>query len=457
LGEFLAGLTFDELAEDVIHQAKRVILDTMGCMMGGYETDLGASFINLVKVLDGSSQATLIGDKEKHSWISAAMGNSYLADLLDYEQTLTGHESATIVPAALAAGEITAASGRAVIRAVVGAYEIQSRIGLAIAPSPARFKQIASPSIEINHTFGAAAAAGSLFALKAGELKKALNMAGDLSPIPAIYKFLERPASQLKGKYWWCTFAGCFSVLLCQSGLYGARDILAGEHGYWICAGSDQCDFEAFTRDLGVDYYILGDSFKPYPSCRWTHPALDGIASIVKTHSLQPEDIASITIRTSLVINDFNLDDHTPVSMVDAEFSLPYSAAMVILNIPPGVRWHLPETRENENVQKICQKVDIITDEELNRQYFEAKTERANPAIVEVKTVRGKVYTELVTCPKGDPHNKMSDKELEQKFSGSAVPRLGHPDAEKLIELLWNLENVEDITQITDVIRPHYQ
>lgn len=424
--------------------------------MGGYETGLGASFISLVTSLEGTSQATLIGEKEKRSWIFAAMGNSYLADLLDYEQTLTGHESATIVPAALAAGEFTAASGKAVIRAVVGAYEIQSRIGLAIAPSPARFKQIASPSIEINHTFGAAAAAGALFTLRASDLGKVLNMAGDLSPIPAIYKFLERPASQLKGKYWWCTLAGCFSVLLCQSGFYGPRDILSGEHGYWICAGSDRCDFEAFTRDLGVDYYILGDSFKPYPSCRWTHPALDGIRSIVTTHSLNADDIASVTIRTSLVINDFNLDDHTPVSMVDAEFSLPYSAAMVILDVPPGVEWHLPETRENEKVRDLCQKVEIITDEELNRQYFESKTERANPALVEIKTVDGKVYTELVTCPKGDPHNEMSDAEVEQKFLGLVGSRLGSSHARTLAELVWDLETVEDISQVTDMIRVHY-
>ncbi|MBU7014600.1 MAG: MmgE/PrpD family protein [Theionarchaea archaeon] len=453
----MSRLTFDELPEDVVHQAKRITLDTLGCMMGGYQTDLGASFINLVKSVDGKSQATLIGDKGKHSWIFAAMGNSYLADLLDYEQTLTGHESATIVPAALAAGEFTAASGRAVIRAVVGAYEIQSRIGLAIAPSPARFKQIASPSIEINHTFGAAAAAGALFTMKASDLGKVLNMAGDLSPIPAIYKFLERPASQLKGKYWWCTLAGCFSVLLCQSGFYGPRDILSGEHGYWICAGSDQCDFEAFTRDLGVDYYIMGDSFKPYPSCRWTHPALDGIDSIVKAHALHADDIASVTIRTSLVINDFNLNDQHPVSMVDAEFSLPYSAAMVILNIPPGVAWHLPETREDEKVQDICQKVEIITDEELNRQYFESKTERANPALVEIETVSGDVYTELVTCPKGDPSNAMSDAELEQKVLRLVMPRLDSSQARALIDLVWNLEKVEDISQVTDMIRLHFQ
>lgn len=449
-GTFIEELTFSDIPDEVVTQAKRIFLDTLGCMIGAYETEYGKKFIDTVGKMPQSPEAVLIGKKAHYPWVLSAMGNSYLADLLDFEQTLTGHESATIVPAALSAGEINTASGKKIITAIVAAYEIQTRIGLAIAPSRSRFKEIASPSIEINHTFGAAACAGKLFEFNAEQLSKALSIAGDLSPIPTVYKFLERPASLLKGKYWWSTYAGCFSVMLTKAGLYGPTDLLGGNHGYWICAGSDQCDFDAFTKELSVSYNILKDSFKPYPSCRWTHCALDAVSSICQSNNLQPEDISSITVKTSLVIKDFDLDDAFPSSMVDAEFSLPYGIAMVVLGTPPA-SWYNPNLLTHPDVVDICKKVHIITDEKMNIHYFDSDTERANPALAEITTVAGTTHTALVTCPRGDPQNPLSDAELEKKFTQLAHNALGKKTAE-CIGIIKDLEKLKDISVLTELL-----
>jgi 2-methylcitrate dehydratase PrpD len=450
LGKFAEKLTFSELPEEVILQAKRIFLDTLGCMIGAYETTYGKKFVDTLGTWPQAEEAVLIGKKTRYPWVLSAMGNSYLADLLDFEQTLTGHESATIVPAALSAGEVNKASGKQVITAIVAAYEVQTRIGLAIAPSPARFKEIASPSIEINHVFGASVCAGKLFALNAQQVSRALSMAGDLSPIPTVYKFLERPASLLKGKYWWCTYAGCFSVVLARAGFYGPQDLLGGDHGYWICAGSDQCDFQAFTKELSTSYNILNDSFKPYPSCRWTHCALDAVFSICESKNLTAQDISSITVKTSLVIKDFNLDDANPTSMIDAEFSLPYCIAMVILRKDPGLLWHTPELLTHPDVLSICAKVKVITDEKMNKYYFDSDTERANPAFVEIEAA-GTKYRVLITCPLGDPKNPMNDKELEKKFTKLAYNKLGEK-TEKCIDLVKNLEELKDISSFADLL-----
>jgi len=89
---YINNLKYNNLPKEIVHQAKRIILDSMGCMIGGYESDIGHRFIGVIRSLNGRKETTLIGDIEKHPWIYSALGNSYLADLLDFEQTLTGHD-----------------------------------------------------------------------------------------------------------------------------------------------------------------------------------------------------------------------------------------------------------------------------------------------------------------------------------------------------------------------------
>ncbi|MGD2072251.1 MAG: MmgE/PrpD family protein [Candidatus Thorarchaeota archaeon] len=456
-GEYITGLTFADLPDDVVHQSKRILLDTLGCIIGAYETALGKTFVESVKGVQGTRPATMIGESDRYLWIVAAMANSYLADLLDFEQTLTGHESSVIVPAALAAGESSEKSGKDILTAIVAAYEIQTRVGLAITPTMSRFKEVGSPSVEICNTFGAGAAAGMLLGFSSEQMDKVLNAAGTLSPLLTMFKFLERPTSLLKGKYWWCTFSGCFAAHLVKNGLHGPRDILGGEHGYWICCGSDQCDFDAYTRELGTRYIILEDSFKPYPSCRWTHPALDAVRFLMAEHELTEKDISEIRVRTSSVIKDFDLDDYHPVSIVDAEFSLPYGIAMIIKGEHPGLEWYSDSNMNLKNgVRELCEKVTIETDPELDERYFQTKTERANPAIVEIETIEGATYSHSVKYPKGDPKNPMSDRELEEKFMGLGEKRFSEKALRDLIDLVWNVETLDSITRLMDEVRGAY-
>ncbi|MBU7033530.1 MAG: MmgE/PrpD family protein [Theionarchaea archaeon] len=457
LGEYITYLKYSDLPDEVVLQAKRILLDTLGCIIGAYETRLGHTFIESIKGIHGEKKATMVGDPEKHLWIFAAMANSYLADLLDFEQTLTGHESSVVIPAALAAGEACGKNGEDVITAIVAGYEVQTRVGLAISPSRSRFKEVSSPSVEICSSFGAGSAAGKLFGFSSGLMNRTLNAAGTLSPILTMYKFLERPASLLKGKYWWCAYAGCFAVHLVQNGLHGPRDILGGDHGYWICCGSDQCDFGAFTRELGTSFMIMGDSFKPYPSCRWTHPALDAVQILVLQHDLNEKTIRQIRVKSSSVIKDFRLDDPIPESIVDAEFSLPYAIAMIVKRVSPGLDWYPGGNVSLKNgVRELCEKVKIETDPDLDMRYFEEKTERANPAYVEIETVDGTVFSHAVTCPRGDPTNPLSDSELEEKFTGLCRKRFSEQKIQDLIDSIWNVENTDNISRLMDKVRSAY-
>ncbi|MGH7715544.1 MAG: MmgE/PrpD family protein, partial [Vulcanimicrobiaceae bacterium] len=141
--DYLHALKYADLSDEVRARAIDVLLDTMGCMLGGAATDLGKAYIRLTDRIAGQGSSTALGIARKVDAVSAAFVNAAHADALDYEDTLLGHPSSTIIPAALAIGEMVDASGEELIAAIVAAYDVSVRIGASITPTPARARDIA--------------------------------------------------------------------------------------------------------------------------------------------------------------------------------------------------------------------------------------------------------------------------------------------------------------------------
>jgi 2-methylcitrate dehydratase PrpD len=233
---------------------------------------------------------------------------NYASAGLDFSDN---HPGSTLIPAALAVGEHLVASGPSLIEAMVAAYEISIRIGTAIQPSRERMKEVWF--VRTWQTFGAVAAAGKLLSLDSVEMANAFGIAGVTSPLPCGNSWGLRPQH-------WVLQGGSFK---------GNRSVLDGEHGFWRIAGSDRCDFDVMTRDLGKDYLLPMMSFKPYPSCRWTHSTLDAVKEIVEERKLVGGQIEQVVVK-SFPQHTTHLIDYEPATLVDAEFSTPYTVAMIL-------------------------------------------------------------------------------------------------------------------------------
>jgi 2-methylcitrate dehydratase PrpD len=212
-------------------------------------------------------------------------------------------------------------------------------------------------------------------------------------------------------------------------------------------AGSDRCNFELMTKDLGKDYEIVKGDFKYYPCCKYIQPTLDAIRHIITENHLQAEDIQSILVKSIRWLKTF--EDYEPTNMVDAEFSVPYTAAMVILGETPGPNWYLGEKIRNKKALNIARKVRIEVDPAAERIYQETEQQ---PSTVEIATKDGRKFDCHIDHSKGEYYNPLTPEELESKFRHNASFVLKEEVIKEIIAIIRKLEQISDINELTALL-----
>src|SRR4030042_1303581 len=110
--DFVMKVGFDDLPAEVIHEAKRILLDSIGAAIAGRNTDKGRYGIALAKRFGTSAESAILGTSERSSCLGASFANGELINALDYDPFLyPTHAPPAIIPASLALGEIVGASG----------------------------------------------------------------------------------------------------------------------------------------------------------------------------------------------------------------------------------------------------------------------------------------------------------------------------------------------------------
>ena len=447
IADYIVTAKYEELPDNVIQIAKDLLLDTIGCGLGGAKTKPGEIVINTVKELGGTPESTIFGEGSKVNCMLAGFVNAQLSDLLDYEDTLVTHPSAIIIPAALAVGERVKASGKELINAMVVGYEVSTRIVQAITPSKALSKEVAVTYG--SWCFGASAVACKLLELDTPTTMNAFGYAGSHTPQPTWIVKWERPLHWAKNNFGGQTAAGILGALLAEKGFMAPKKILDSKLGFPKMIGSDRCDLRMMTAQLGTTYAILNASFKPYPACRWFHPTLDAVQLLMQEHQLTSEGIKQINANALPDTVEW-LVDYKPTMLVDGEFSLPYVVAMVVLGVP-NTRWYAEEVLNDLKVLDMTNKVKVILSPEFDAWYDK---NRGLLGEVEILATDGKSYRKRVDRPKGDPKNPLTRDELLTKFKDlAAYVNLEHDNITRIIEIIDRLENLEDITELTALLK----
>ncbi len=447
LVDYTLGTKYDNYPDEVVEKAKTLILDNIGCVLGGSKSAIGQSILLPFKQMGGNAEATLIGGNKKVPTINAAFVNGTNANALDFDDTFLsdaiGHPGSSTIPAALAVGEWKGASGREIINAIITAYDVGNRIGLAIQPTRERLEKVWG--FGTWQTFCAAIAAAKILKLDQDKMFNAFGVAGATAPLPCTQKWgwdiSERPIHWVKEPTGWPCWTGTLAAILAENGFIGNRYILDGENGFWIMAGSDQCDYEKMVSGLGTEHLIMTEmSIKPYSCCRWQHPALDGLNMIIQKHKLSAKDIKEIKFNTFYWVKTQEI--YEPAGVVDAQFAIPFTAAMIVLGRKPGPGWYAEENLVDPLIKEISKKVKVNIDPELDRVYV---NEGEQTAKVEVITLSGASYSEHIKIPSGDPRNPLSYGEIEDKFVTQASYVLNQETIKRVLELIADFENLEDI------------
>lgn len=452
LVDYAVDLKYEDLPKEVIEQAKLLTLHTLGVGLASYPTEQGKRAIALAKDMSGEKkEATIIGDGSKVGCVQAGLVNGTLSDLLDWEDcSWTGHPSSGAIPAALAVGERVKASGKQYITSVVAGYEVYERIAMAIQPSKDFGWMTKGWGLTSWVIHASAITAAKLINLDKVQMENAIGIAGALSPIVNVKVHLTRTDFY---HYQWgmnC-MNGIAAALIAESGITPLHDFLDGDSGYWVTM-SDKCDWDWYNKDLGEKYLIMETYFKHWPTNMWINQHLDGVDAIMKKHNVTAEDVDKIVV-TPEVENRMAYKPEGYESIVDAEFSIPYCMAVLMHEPEPGPNWYTEEKRKDPKILELAGKVKAEGPVQTLQGAFEQFRAGKYPHMsVEVTTKDGRVLKEDVPLPKGHPRNRMSTDELEDRFRRAASFALKPDKIEKAIDKILNLEEVEDVSEIGDLM-----
>ncbi len=439
--EYVAKLRYEDIPRTAVTAALRSTLDWLGCTLGGSAEKPAEIARGYIEENGGPACATSLVDFKRYDAPNVAFVNGYCTHILemdDIHKKATIHGAAPIISTAFALGEKLHRSGSEVLAAIVAGYEIALRVGEAVMP----YHYTIWHSTGTGGTFGAAAAAASLYRLDVAKTLDALGQAG--TQAAGLWEFNEDGAIS---KYLHCGKAamnGVISAMTAARGLTGAKRILEGRRGFFKGYTNDGGKPEAF-EGMGSHFKIEENAFKPHASCRHTHPMIDVALAMREEEGFDAERIESIEVHTYATALDIAGGSRfdTPMS---ARCSIPFCLACALVHGRVYVQTLLdPATREHPLIGKLVARTTLAVDPAIDREH-PAKW----PARVVVKTP-GKTFSGFVEYPKGDPENPVSTAELEAKYMALATLRIQREAAEKLAQSCLTLASVKDLA---DFFRP---
>lgn len=451
IAAFVADLSPASLPPRVLHAAWRCFRDSLGCILGGARSEPGLSTASLVREMGGAPEATLVLSGIRLPAPLAAFAHATMANALDFDDTLFGHPGATVVPTILAMGEAVGADGPALLTAMVAGYEISARVVACARPLIPRYE--AMWDLGTLQTYGAAAAAGKLLGLSTAKLCTTLGLAGATAPVQLGRKpraLADEGRSMIKSAYGWAVHSAILAARLAQRGFTGPAHIFDGTMGFWKMAGAQSPRIEHVTDGLGETFLIEDVQFKPYPACRFLHPVLDGIREIIGA-GVRGDSVQSLEVHGFQLLSDEYHNIPRPRSLIDAQFSVPYTAAAMLVDGVLSPDAYAPERLHDRRVLDVVDKVRVTVDPGCDAAYPQRLS-----AAVAVTTTGGRRIEVRVERPRGDPERPLTEAELEEKFRILADPALGRERADQVADLISRLPDLQTMRPLVNLLRaPH--
>ena len=425
---FFEKTRFDNLPKTVIHQTKRALLDTLGCILAGLSTPLGKSVLSLCHQYPFLDGVTVPGIKHRIVPNMAATANGFLANALDADdghRMSRVHNGGILFPALFAAAQPQSSSGRDVICAAVIGYEIGLRAGMALNNSGRIYYGSAHGG-----AYSAAAAVGYLMGLKPVDIINALGIVEIQAPSCQLMGWVQaRKIPMIKEGMGWAAATGYTAALMAGHGVTGTLTLY------------DTFPLEAHVDDLGSEYQILKTYFKPFASCRWAQGPIENLIKILQSHQLNPDEIAKIQVRTP--DKAANLDSVYPQTPEDAQYSIPFTLGAVLAYGKVGPAEMSIHRLKDPKILKSAEKVEVVADPVMQALY-----PRHVATAVAVTTREGKTYKAENRKITGDWDQPMTDQELVNKFYQYARPVLGSAHTDKLCDQIMTLEHVVDVNAL---------
>lgn len=465
LARFAAGATFEDLPKAIVHEAKRVLLDSIGCALASKSSEKGKLCIALSQRLGGPAESSIIGVPGKVSSSNAVLANGELINAMDYDALVIpgGHVSPYVVPPALAIAEQRNLTGKDLILATVLSHEVAMRVTRGMSPMiqvfsdgpDAQHYEWTTPYGGSRFNVGAAAGVGRLLGLDAERMVHALGLSGHYTQVPTHGKLsYSVPTSMVKyGTPGWQGTGAIAACYLAEMGYLGDETLFDGVSGLWRFTGSDSWMPEKVLADIQNEWLFAEQQYKPYPCCRVLHASLDMFYRMVMRYQFAPEGIESIHVFGPQYCEKPHLQNRMIRSAIDAQFSAAYNFAVAANGITIGPEWQDEETMRDAKILAFMNKVTCSVHPDYMRRPL--RDPLMSLGRLEV-TATGRTYTDETTFAYGTPRPgyEMDDAALISKFLHNAHRVLTPAQSNAAVDALMGLENVRSISALMRNIQP---
>ena len=432
---------YADLPASAVESARRDLLDTFGCMLGGSGSPGIDELFAVISRWGGVAESRVLLRGIRLPAPQAALLNASMGHALDFDDTLdTGgsiHPGVSVLGSVLAVCDSReGVTGREVLLAVALGLDISCRIALASTLDRGWHRTAAMG------VFGAAAAAGKLIGLTPEQMLAAFGIA--YSHAAGNRQCILDGALTKRMQAGQAASAGVFSAVLARTGFTGAQNIFSGRFGFFELYQPNGYDASALLRDLGAAFRGEALSYKPYPCGRPLHAAID--AALMVRAQLEIEglhDIESVTVEADPAGHSDQFGSgpakRRPTQVVEAQFAQPFLVATALVHGKVGIA-------------EVASLGDAAVLALSDRIGSVARDGRPKGSLsITVSRTDGRSATVEASDPIGSPKKPLTNAQLEAKFrdcARNAAQPLADANIGAALAAIGRLETLADARQL---------
>ena len=446
LAQFAAALRYEDIPCEAVECIKLSVLDSIGCCLFGASLPWTRKVAALAEGEGARPVASLMGMGRKSSVALAVLVNStagHAFELDDIHKESIVHPGSLAMPVAMAYAEAAGgAPGRDVITAMIAGYEVGTRVGSAATMS--LFLRGFHPQ-GTSGAFVAAATAGRMLKLDAGQMQHALGIVGSQAGgLMAAQEgaMVKRFHSGRAGQ------SGVYSAELARRGFTGITDVLEAHYGGYLSTYSDQPNPERLTAGLGTVWETVNVGYKPHASVTSIHTALDALADIMREHKLKADDITEVDAGLSHMTHVHCAWEYKAQGVTAAQMNLYYGLAVIALDGMAFVDQYREDRLHDPQILDFIKRVRAHVDPEIEGMGAAFR----HAARVTVKTRDGRTLKREILHRRGSPENPLKPADVEYKFRNVARACLSQPHTDRVMKLVAALETLDSTAELIGIL-----
>lgn len=431
LAKFVATHPSRGWSDAVDHEAHRTFLNWVGCAVGAARHEAAQAALDAAAMLQPAAQAAVLGRAERIDMASAALVNGISSHTFDFDDTHLKtiiHPAGPVASALLALAEVTGASGRQLIDALVLGIDVSCRLGNVMYPDHYdRGWHITGSTGQM----GAAAGCARLLGLDEGRTAMALGIAAS-QPVGMREQFGTMTKPFHPGA---AARAGLLAALLAKHGFTSSPKSIEAPRGY-VQVVSTKCDWREATEELGSRFEISFNTYKPFACGIVIHPTIDAAVQL-RARGVRAEDVERIELKVHSLVLELT-GKKEPKDGLEGKFSVYHGFAAGLTFGRAG---------EGEYDDAIVMREDMVA---LRRKVVATVDDSIDEAAADVTAVmrdgrRERVFVEHAI---GSLERPMTDADLEAKFRSLAEPVIGAGRASNLIAACWAVGGAGSVAEV---------